>query len=183
MEQAEGALRVLVEKSAHGDTESSRVLYEQLVVRLFPFIRSRSKTKEEAIDITQDVFIDFFSSLTRFSFTSSAQLYAYLFVIARRKLARGYREHIKKGENTQVQYDDEIAPHSTTEQDYGVTLEIEEALKVLQEDTREILVLHHWSRHTFGEIAVILGMSESAVRVRHHRALTQLKDYLNKGIT
>jgi RNA polymerase sigma-70 factor (ECF subfamily) len=179
MEQADDPLRALVKRSAEGDEEGSRELYERLVSKIFPFVRSRTRTKEEAVDLTQDVFIDFFTSLSHFSFSSTAQLYAYLFVIARRKLARQYTERIKKGIDTTVAYDDEVLVTSGATEDSLRSLEVATALEGLEEVTREIVVLHHWSRHTFAEIAQMLGMKETAVRVRHHRALAQLQKYFH----
>jgi RNA polymerase sigma factor (sigma-70 family) len=71
-----------------------------------------------------------------------------------------------------------VAASETTSPE--TTLALTEALKQLDECSREIVVLHHWSRYTFGEIATIVDMTEEAVRVRHHRAKAVLKDLLIK---
>ena len=59
-------------------------------------------------------------------------------------------------------------------------IDIDTALKKLEPETREILILHHWQRHTFKEIAEIIGTTESAARVKHHRALSILNTLLTK---
>jgi RNA polymerase sigma-70 factor (ECF subfamily) len=141
---------------------------------VFPFVRSRTGTKEEALDVTQDVFIDFFEALPRFTFQSAAQLYAYVFVIAKRKLAKHYSASSRtKG---QEEFDEEfMSPSEKPQDDAVVRHSLTQALKTLDERTHEIVILHHWSRYTFGEIAHMLDMTESAVRVAHHRALRQLR--------
>lgn len=177
MEQTDHEMRALVERSARGDTEGSRLLYEHLVDKVFPFVLHRTATREEALDTTQDVFIDFFSTLPRFTYQSSAQLYAYVFVITRRKLARHYDARTKHG--LHEAFDEEhMSPYDASLHGEMTQKSVLEALKTLDEKTREIVVLHHWSRHTFGEIALLLEMTESAVRVAHHRALKKLRPYV-----
>jgi RNA polymerase sigma-70 factor (ECF subfamily) len=174
MEQTDHEVRALVEGSTRGDAESAKILYEHLVDKVFPFVRSRTATKEEALDTTQDVFIDFFGALPRFTFQSSAQLYAYVFVITRRKLAKHYGAFSqRKGQEV---FDEEyMSPPESPQDDVVMRHSLMQALQTLDEKTQEIVVLHHWSRYTFGEIAEMLTMTESAVRVAHHRALKKIR--------
>lgn len=180
MEQVDHTIQTLITKSANGDTESCKKLYEHLVDKVFPYVRSRTSTQENATDITQDVFIDFFSTLPNFTYQSKAQLYAYVFVITKRKLARLYEHARTHGENTKTSFDEEIMSPHTEDASTSSTYDVAQALSHLDEETREIVVLHHWSRYTFREIAELLGMTESAVRVRHHRALPTLATYLEQ---
>ncbi|MFM2381964.1 MAG: hypothetical protein RLZZ76_731 [Candidatus Parcubacteria bacterium] len=178
MEQTDHELRTLVEESKKGDGEGSRKLYEHLVDKVFPFVRYRTSTKEEALDTTQDVFIDFFSTLPHFTYQSSAQLYAYVFVITRRKLAKHYSARTKHPDQ-EVFNEENMSPHDAVYEQEMTRQSVLQALETLDELTREIVVLHHWSRHTFGEIALLLKMTESAVRVAHHRALKKLKPHVD----
>lgn len=183
MEFTDHEIRTLVKKSAKGEAESCKKLYEHLVDKVYAYVQYRTATKEFAVDITQDVFIDFFSTLSNFTYQSRAQLYAYIFVITRRKVARHYDAQTKRGEKTIVAFDEEhitIEPSGTP---YEVQEDVAQALQLLDEQTREIVVLHHWSRYTFGEIALLMNMAESAIRVRHHRALKTLKGQLEEGAT
>ncbi len=178
MEYTDHDIKVLITKSTGGDAESCKKLYDHLVDKVFAYVRYRTSTQENATDITQDVFIDFFSTLSNFTYQSNAQLYAYVFVITRRKLARLYQHANTHGENTKSSFDEEVMSPQVGNDIHEHTYDVGEALSRLDEETREIVVLHHWSRYTFGEIAQLLHMSESAVRVRHHRALPQLAAYL-----
>lgn len=182
MEPTDHDIRALIQKSAQGDTESCKELYEHLVDRVYAYVRYRTATKEHATDLTQDVFIDFFSTLSNFTYKSSAQLYAYVFVITRRKLARHY-ESLKHTEHEQVPFDEEIMTESSNGTVQEIHADVKQALQSLDEKTREIIVLHHWSRYTFGEIALLMNMAESAIRVRHHRALKALHIQLQKVTT
>ena len=54
------------------------------------------------------------------------------------------------------------------------------ALDELADGDREVLVLRFLERLTTSETAAILGVSENAVRLRHMRALTRLRDRLGE---
>ncbi|MEY3783704.1 MAG: hypothetical protein RLZZ230_26 [Candidatus Parcubacteria bacterium] len=176
MEKSNHDISLLVEKSALGDMESCKKLYDCVCNQVFVYVRSRTATTEIATDVTQDVFIDFFSTLSKFSYQSSGQFYSYLFTITRRKIASHYREAEKRDHDTNLSFDETSmsAVLSNNDKALGDQIDIHAALSTLDEVSREIIVLHHWSRYTFPEIALLLEMNESAVRVRHHRTLKEL---------
>ena len=179
MEQQDHEIQVLVEASAKGDVASCKLLYELVVDKVYAYVRYRTRTNEQATDVTQDVFIDFFSTLARFTYLSHAQFYAYVFLITRRKLAKHYTSQKMKQGGEVVEFDEEsMSPVEDASTASGIEEEVAEALAHLDSQTQEIVTLHHWSRYTFGEIAKMLNMTESAVRVRHHRARPVLAKYL-----
>jgi len=184
MEQSNHTIRMLVEGSAKNDAESCKKLYEHVVDSVFAYVRYRTGTKEQATDITQDVFIDFFSTLSNFTYKSRAQFYSYLFVITRRKIAQHYAAANMHGKNETMEFDEGTMSASSfdAETQQTNTFDVQRALSSLDDLSREIVVLHHWSRHTFPEIALLLEMQESAVRVRHHRALKVLAQELNEVV-
>ena len=177
MEPSDHDIQVLIKNSAKGDAESCRQLYEHLVDKVYAYVRYRTAVEEQAVDLTQDVFIDLFPALEKFTYQSRGQFYSFVFVITRRKLARHYADKAKRDT---VVFDEAITPVSGLDNREGGVdrLDISAALSHLDEDSREIVVLRHWSRHTFGEIASLKDMTESAVRVRHHRALKVLANTL-----
>lgn len=154
---------------AAGDAASFAWLYEHLVDRVYPFVVSRTKRSEHALDVTQDTFIALHQSLKRFVYQSDPAFYSFVFTIVRRQLAQYYERERKQDTDS---FDE--AAHGGYDPKHVEQLAVEEALKTLDPQTCEILVLHHWSRFTFGEIAAMLGLEESAVRVRHHRAKKEL---------
>lgn len=167
------AIRTLIEASGHGDKESYRKLYEHMIDRVYAYLKSRTGSKEQATDLAQDVFVELWKALPRFTYHSREQFYAYVFVITKRKLSGFYemrkRETLPLDEEAVPGTDESLEPGNARED------EVSRALQILDEETREIVVLHHWSRYTFGEIASLINMTESAVRVRHHRALKLLR--------
>ena len=55
---------------------------------------------------------------------------------------------------------------------------LQAALDRLSPADREVLVLRHVEQMDTGEVAAVLGLSESAVKMRHLRALDRLRTLL-----
>ena len=176
MEAPSPDIETLIRESVGGNTERYRELYEHMVDRIFAYVRSRTGTHEAATDITQDVFVDLWKALPTFTYHSREQFYAFVFVITKRKLSHHYGAESLRAtaplDEATLEANDVPRP-GNEEAD-----ELARALTTLDPLTRDIMVLHHWSRYTFGEIAHLINMTESAVRVRHHRALATLQKNL-----
>jgi len=172
------AMRVLVEQCSRGDAGAFKQLYETLVGRVFGYLASRTN-HTTATDLTQDCFVELYKSLPSFTYRSEPEFHSFVFVIVKRMLAKHYDgKHTKASKEGTELDEDTIA---ATSEDTVTTISIQQALATLDEVTREIIVLHHWSRYSFSEIAVILNMSEAAARTRHHRALTKLSTHLTSA--
>jgi RNA polymerase sigma factor (sigma-70 family) len=169
-------LQTLLEACSTDISGHFRPVYEHLIDRVYAYVRYRVHTETTAQDLTQDVFIDLYESLPSFTYQSDAQFYSFVFTITKRKLAKHYGKQAV--EHAQVAEVDEFLLPSPTA-DTETTDAVLRALATLEPDTREIITLHHWSRYTFPEIASLLHMTESAVRVRHHRALKTLATILS----
>ncbi len=148
------------------------LIYEETNKPVFNLIRTRVASRDDALDILQDVFVDFWKALKRgkFAYKSDPELLGFLYLIAKRKIARFYLfrrftlslDDIEEGEETAA----------------GERGELLLALSKLGKDDREVLDLRYFSGLSFGEIARLLDKNESAIKVRHHRAMRKLKDIL-----
>lgn len=173
-------IRPLIESSSSGDKDAFKALYEHLSDRVHAYVRYRTSTADAALDCTQDVFVALYSALPSFTYKTREQFYAYVFTITKRTLAKHYADkHVK---NAHVTNDVDADSLPATTPDRELADGVNRALSTLDGKSREIVVLHHWSRYTFKEIGSLLGMSESAVRVRHHRAQKQLATILTPAV-
>lgn len=160
--------------TAAADTpEGFAALYEHIVDRVFAFVSFRTNSHEDAREVTQDVFVELYKSLPKFVYRSDVAFYAFLFTIARRQLAAYYKRNQKHASAVL-----EETEHTALVPDAHLTTSVHQALETLDDVSREIVVLHHWSRFTFAEIGSLINMTESAVRVRHHRARATLASIL-----
>lgn len=167
-------IKALTEQCAAGNSDSFAELYGSLVDRVFSFVSYRTNDRVAAIEVTQDIFVELHQALRKFEYQNDAAFYGFLFTIVRRQLAKHYKTNEKHGTK-----DMDETVMSAGGADPELTLSVRAALEDLDEVSREIVVLHHWSRFTFAEIGGIINMTESAVRVRHHRACATLASVLN----
>jgi RNA polymerase sigma factor (sigma-70 family) len=162
-------IQAVLKEIARGDTARFEVIYTHVVDRVFAFVALRTRRRADALEVTQDTFVELYKSLATFRYEHDAAFYAFVFTIARRQLAQYYAKQAKHQTVALVEdvvAGDEVSPL--------ITHEVHRALQALDDRSREIVVLHHFSRYTFAEIAKLINMTESAVRVRHHRARARL---------
>lgn len=167
-------LKIIIADYKSGNSASFAELYHLLLPAIFAFISHRTATRGAAKDITQDSFVEISRALQNFTYQSDGEFYAFVYTIVRRRLAQHYKERAKHATVEGIEMDNIAKEISSPETKFSV----QEALQKIDECSREIVVLHHWSRYTFVEIANILNMTESAVRVRHHRARATLATLL-----
>ncbi|MCK5095744.1 MAG: sigma-70 family RNA polymerase sigma factor [Candidatus Pacebacteria bacterium] len=171
----EKTLENLVISSVKGDERAFRFLYERLNDPLFKYILSRTKDRDDATDILQDVFVDLWRALDTFTYTSDGQFYGFVFTITKRKLGKHY-----KNKKVFREIDENLLENS-----YKMDVEFADdarilmkAIEELKEKYRTVIKLRYWSGLTFPEMGKLLGDKETTVKVRHHRALKLLEDIL-----
>ncbi len=167
-------LQSLVSSAQAGDEESFRVLFSMLSPRVFRFIRPRAKSREDALDVLQETFIDFWKGISSFSYKGDASLDAFLYTIASRKLNRIFRSW-KKDISLESLEDIE----GSNDEQSSLKIDVLKALNLLKSKDKEILILRHLEGHSFSEISDLLRETENTLKVRHHRAILRLKQILH----
>ena len=160
------------------DPEAFAKLYDQYVEKVFRFVRFKVDNKEEAEDITSEVFLKVWSYLienTEVKITSFAGL---VYKTARNNVIDFYRA---RGQRKEVELDPEM-PIGAEDKNYNVVAnnqEVEQILrtiKKLKQEYQEMILLKYVDELTTSEIAEILGKSNMTVRVTLHRATKKLKE-------
>jgi RNA polymerase sigma-70 factor, ECF subfamily len=164
-------LEKLVDEAKAGNVEAYRALYERVNDQVFLFVRTRSASRDDALDITQEVFIDLWKGLRKFRYENDAKFWSFLYTLARRKAARFYRFR-----RITISLEDleDVAQEEFPPQE---KLFFENALAKLRGRDREVVLLHYRAGLPFRDIASILGASEESVKVRHHRVIRKLQTY------
>ncbi len=174
--QLSNNIEKLVQSIAQGDTDAYHELYNQLHKPLFGFVVARTSSREDAKDVLQDVFIDLWHALQKFSYHSDKQFFSFVYTIAKRKLARYYKSHIKTVPLPLI--DENLTEcYEITDID---TMAILKVLSKLKPKYREVIELRYISDLKFVDIAKFLNTKETTVKVRHHRALKQLNVLLQE---
>lgn len=175
MPRADSAkIKELLEQCRQGEQEAFYGLYQILHPPLFRFLLARTRMREDAQDILQDLLIDLWRSLARFSYKNEAKFYAFVYKIARRKLSKYYQS--KPTELWQENSGNDN--YEFLPEDFG---EIRKVLSSLEDKYREVIELRYWSQLSLREIADALGLTENNVKVRHHRALQKMAALLKQN--
>jgi RNA polymerase sigma-70 factor (ECF subfamily) len=171
----------LVEAAREGDTEAFDELVRRTYGDVFKLAVRLTGNETDADDVVQDTYVRAFRGLRRFR--GDAQFSTWLYRIASNCAssftARRSRQRCdslsEAGELIQTNPDQDPtlqAEASTLRQT------IERALEQLPQRLRAVVVLKHLDDLSHREIAERLGISESATKVRLHRARNTLRRIL-----
>lgn len=171
-----------MEAYCHGDHGAFRVLFDRylpMLTRLtIRYTRSEALTKE----VIQQTFFQLHRA--RKDYDPSKQLRPWVFTIAMNVVRQHYRKKTRRAEQSlEAEHIGAVEPKELP-MERAVRVEgLRQALSLLPEGQRQVVVLHWFAEKPFTEVAQILGLSEGATRVRAHRAYAKLKEILAKDET
>jgi RNA polymerase sigma-70 factor (ECF subfamily) len=169
----------LVDEVLKGEVKA----YEELVIKyetkIVSFIYNMIRNKENAEDLTQEVFITMYNKL--YTYNKEYKFSNWLYQIAKnkcidyvRKYKRVYEANV---EETPEVISNEVSPEQSVEFKEVKKL-VEAFINTLNEVDKQILLLRYTNeRMTFVDIAEILNMGESAVKRRYYKARERFREY------
>ncbi|MDH3648566.1 MAG: RNA polymerase sigma factor [Saprospiraceae bacterium] len=164
----------------NGQVDAVSVLFERYKKVLYSFFVHMSHDRMLSEDLVQNVFV----RVIRYSkqFKGEGSFRAWMFTIARNVLADHYRKGSRmKFEEAneqveQIQSDD--SPYESLIQDERKQL-LHQAIGKLDHDKRELLILVKLQEMKYREVATMLDMNESTVKVKVFRAMKELQKILH----
>ncbi|MGN6639925.1 MAG: RNA polymerase sigma factor [Mucilaginibacter sp.] len=163
-----------------GDLERMSLLFERHHKALFGFLFHLTQRREVSEDMLQTVFYRMLKY--RNSFTEDSNFSGWMYHIARNVL----KDH-------QFGSDSKYAPISEHEEKIGggvpadesvtkrhLQQQLYDAMGMLNEGDREILILNRIKELKYPEISEIMGISQGAARARVSRAVEELRQLLMK---
>lgn len=180
----------LVQQCAAGDeaactrlvTDHQRMVY-QLSLHLLG-------DPQEALDLSQEVFLRVFRTLGQFRGHSALRTWIYRIVVTQASNRRRWWR--RRHQSQQVALDEHVASHGDVAdsrafskpdqvaQQHQVARHVWQALDTLPFDQRSILVLREIDGLSYEEIGYSLGVAVGTVKSRLARAREQLRDALRK---
>jgi len=162
--------------------------YAELVNRyqgyVFTLTLRMIKSREDAEEVAQDVFIKAYRSLA--DFRGESKFSTWLYTITTTTSITFLRK--KKLDIHSL--DDEKVFETADNRDSGFSANLVEqksrvgmvnqAIALLSRDDAEVITLFYKAEQTLEEISKILGLETNTVKVRLHRARTRLKDKMEK---
>ena len=162
----------------NNDTMLFEVLYDRFSTLVYNKCYGFAKDGDEAKDLTQDVFLKLFVKLASFKGNSKFSTWLYAFTY-NHCVNYVTRNTAKKFEKQSVDYAD-IENISEDEEDDSSDFndmrvdKLKKALDLISPDEKMILLLKYQDNLTIKEIESVLGVGESAVKMRIKRAKAKL---------
>lgn len=165
--------RDLIVKARRGGVEAFNLLVSRWERRIFNYLLKLSGNREDAMDLTQEVFLKAYQNLAKLD--DPERFAPWLFRIAHNEAYSLLRKQRPEGE-----FVDEVATPGPRSRLLPVelSLAVERALSRLTGDQREAVVLKVYQGFKFEEIAEVLGCPVSTVKSRVYTALDALKQTL-----
>jgi len=168
------------------DKEAFAKAYDLYVDQIYRFIYFKINDKEEAHDLTSQVFLKAWEHIQQKGEIEVKTVKALLYRISRNCVIDYYRKNNKRI-NISIESDDENVGIDIVDESQNILknleikLDIEEVKKKileLKDEYREVIILHFIDELSTKEIAEILDKTAGNIRVLIHRALKALKKLL-----
>jgi len=166
--------------SAQAGNESDyRQLLQELTVVIQKFLRVRFGNHDFVEDCVQESLIAVHQA--RHTYNPKRPFRPWMFAIVRNKAIDTLRKQRTRSDHAErYQREQEILSQPGPPSDSGGELSGGELLEALPDPHKEILVMTKIIGFSIAETAERLGISESAVKVRVHRAIGKLRHLLEK---
>ncbi|QHI35803.1 ECF RNA polymerase sigma factor SigW [Kordia antarctica] len=159
-------------------------LYDRFNVVVYNKCYGFVKNRDEANDLTQDVFLKLFMKLQSFKGTSkfSTWLYAFTYNLCLNYINRDTAKKIEKQSIPVEEYDHLLIEPS----DYNLfqlgVVKLKLALEMITPEDKVLLLLKYQDDLTIKDLASVLNIGESAVKMRLKRAKARIIEIYNEKL-
>jgi RNA polymerase sigma factor (sigma-70 family) len=170
-----------------GDHNAYALLVERYKSYVFTLTFRFTKNREDAEEVSQDIFVKAYRSLA--DFKGTAKFSTWLYTIVNTTCIT----FLRKKRLDVRSLDDERTFEVADSQDSGFKANqveqksrlnmVNQAITMLNPDDAEIITLFYKNEQSLEEISQILGVEVNAAKVRLHRARARLKDKMEKHFT
>ena len=179
----------LVDRCAQGDEDACRRLVESHQAMVFQLSFVLLGDREDALDISQEVFLRVFRTLG--SFRGDAALRTWIYRIVINQARNRQRSWARRRRDAQVSFDDYTSAHGepTARGQVAADVQLEQrqlaarmraAIRTLPFDQRSALVLREFHGMRYQEIAFSLGVTVGTVKSRLARGRAALRESLKE---
>ena len=170
----------LISKVLSGDQQAYAGLVSRYQNYVFTLALRFTKNREDAEELSQDIFIKAYKALADFRGASKFSTWLYTIVnttcisfLRKKKLEVHSLDNEKVFEVADNQ--DSGMRANLVEQKSKLAM-VHHAIRMLSPDDAEVITLFYKGEQTLEEIAQILGIEPNTAKVRLHRARTRLKE-------
>lgn len=165
-----------------GQLDKLGLLFERYNRPLYGFFYRLTYDQAVSEDLVQNVFMRIIKY--RHTYKGDGKFSTWMYHMARNLFADHYRKEKKRGFKEDLSTTDKYISNDDHAEKVKIANEelsmLDSAMKTMAEDKREILVMSKYQGMRYQDIADLLEISESAVKVRIFRALKALKEAYSK---
>ncbi|MGA2148876.1 MAG: sigma-70 family RNA polymerase sigma factor [Bryobacteraceae bacterium] len=166
----------LIRQAARGGVEAFNLLVSRWEKRVYNYLLRLTANREDALDLTQDVFLKAYQNLRKLD--DAARFAPWLYRIAHNEaysMFRKRRPETNLEDAPQESAEDGIAVAGRSVFPIELSLSVTAALNRLSPEQREAVTLKIYQGFKFEEMAEVLGCPVSTVKSRVYSALDLLK--------
>ena len=169
--------REIIERILRGESERYAYFVDKYSNALFSLVMQMSDCREEAEELTQDIFLKAFEKLS--SFNSGSKFSTWLYRIAYNTTVSAMRKkqahrNVAIAEERLADIDESAIDELLDSEEENMLARLDKAIEQLTTEERALITLYYIEERGIGETAQITGLTESNVKVRLHRIRKKL---------
>lgn len=169
--------RDLILQARRDNVEAYNLLVSRWEKRIYNYLLRLVKSPEDALDLSQDVFLKAYQNLKKLE--DASRWMPWLYRIAHNEAYSLLRKNRPETSFDGLEHEPWIEPAPSRRMlPIEVSLAVDRALQTLSEDQREAVILKIYQGFKFEEMAEVLGCPVSTVKSRLYTALELLKETL-----
>lgn len=161
----------------NADTARQERIYIEFKDRVARYVRGKIGSEHDSEDVVSDVFVKVFNGLSDFD-ENKASLSTWIFTITRNAVIDYFRASKRLCELPEELCSEDDAEQKLINKE--MLERLASALERLNERERDIIVLHYYSGRTLKDIAQIMSISYSYIKLLHLNALKELRKYIDE---
>lgn len=171
----------LIKEAIAGISASFGSLYDHYQPIVYRFIYLKVSHREEAEDLTHQVFLSAWQNISEFKIKKDASFIGWLYQISRNKVIDHYRTKKPTTDIDAIVDPPETGKSNEETADFRIKIKIvKRAIPLLNEIEQDVVIMRFVEDLTSKEMAEILKKSEGSIRLIQHRAIKKLKDILKQ---
>jgi len=176
--------RQAIERFLAGDVSAFEELYRRYQPYVYNVVNGIVQNAEDARDVTQEVFLHVYDSLSRFRGGSAFSTWLYRVAVnAAITHVRREKRHPQVPLDSLREFRADVDAEPEQQAARAETQQaVQEMLAALPEQQRAVLVLRYFQELSLEEMAEVMNCSVAAVKVRLHRARNSFRRLFEKRL-
>ncbi len=164
-------------RRAQKDPEKFGPLYQKYHEQIFRYIYQRMDDREQALDITSQVFMKALKNINKFEYRG-LPLSSWLYRIAKSELYQAFRDQkALRTVNIETVHLSSMVLEIEEDENTENRDKLFKMLKKLNEKDLQLIELRYFEKRSYREIGEILELTENNAKVKSFRALEKLKKH------